>query len=381
VVRETKVVAVGVLTVTTEPGAVVTFVKEGTASVKRDISADSTGFAIYNDIKPGVYTVTAKKDGFETAEANSVTIVPQRAQGLDMDLKPITYRLRIQTNVVGGDVLFAPAIETGKDAKGNILSRQLGNYCVVPIKPDGIAEISDLKKGYYDIDIRPSAVEFEAKGTGINLPEDIDQDDGSTAVLKTFNINLDKKISTEEFTTVWTAADWNMPASWSLDRGMKVKSEGVALPRNERYLYYTNFELVTNVKLKDAGSVGFALRAVDQKNYYLLEISGARGQVPNIARLFAVVNGVPKYLNAASTLAFTKALESTDGFRVIVRSDETGDTGFSIWIEDSNTGATHGVGDLKDQNNTFRKGAVGIAGLPKADFEVNYLRVCTPKCR
>ena len=380
VVRETKVVPVTVLTVTTEPGAIVSFAKVGSLP-KRDIPADQDGFAIYNDIAPGIYTVVATKDGFETAEADSVTIVPQRAQGLDMGLKPITYRLRIQTNVTGGDVLFAPAIETGKDAKGNILSRQLGNYCVVPIQPNGIAEITDLKKGYYDIDIRPSALEFEAKGTGVKLPEDIYQDDGSTTALKTFNINLDKKISTEEFSTVWTAADWNLPASWRLDRGMQVKAEGIALPRNERYLYYTSFELVSNVKLKDGRSIGFVVRAVNPKNYYLLEISGARAEVPNTARLFAVVNGVPKYLNAASTLAFKKTLESADGFRVIVRSDDTSDTGFSIWIEDSNTGEAHGVGDLKDQNNTFRKGAVGIAGFQNADFEVNYFRVCTPRCR
>jgi hypothetical protein len=381
IVRETKVVPVGVLTVTTEPGAMVSFIKKGSPSAKRDIAADPKGFAIFNDIKPGVYTVSATKDGFETAEAESVTIVPQRAQGLAMDLKAITYRLRIQTNVTGGDVLFAPAIETGKDAKGNILSRQLGNYCVVPIKADGLAEITDLKKGYYDIDIRPSALEFEPKGTGINLPDDLDQDEDSAAALRTFNINLDKKISTEEFTTVWTPADWNMPSSWSLDRVMKVKADGIALPRNERYLYYTNFEMVSNVKLRGSGSFGFVFRAVDPKNYYLLEISGTQADVPNTARLFAVINGVPKYLNAASTLPFRKTLESPDGFRVIVRSDDGGDTGFSVFIEDSNTGEPHGVGDLKDQNNTFRKGAVGIAGSPKADFEVNYFRVCTPRCR
>jgi hypothetical protein len=380
VVRETKVVAVSVLTVTTEPAATVSFVKKGTPSVKRDIVADTKGFAIFNDIKPGIYTVTAIKDGFDSAEAESVTIVPQRAQGLDMDLKPITYRLRIQTNVTGGDVLFAPAIETGKDANGNILSRQLGNYCVVPISRDGLAEITDLKKGYYDIDIRPSALEFEPKGTGINLPEDLDQDESPAAALKTFNINLDKKISTEEFSTVWTGADWNMPSSWGLDRGMKVKGSGIALPRNERYLYYTNFEMIANVKLKDSGVIGFVFRALDVKNYYLLEISGARSEVPNTARLSVVVNGIPKYLNAASTVPFKKALESVDGFRLIVRSDTSGDTGFSVFIEDIDTGEPHGVGDLKDQNNTFRKGAVGIAGAPKADFEVNYFRVCTSKC-
>ena len=381
VVRETKVVPVSVLTVTSEPGASVSFVKKGPPAVKRDIISDPKGFAIFNDIKPGVYTVTATKDGFETAEAESVTIVPQRSQGLDMDLKEITYRLRIQTNVAGGDVLFAPAIETGKDAKGNILSRQLGNYCVVPIQANGIAEITDLKKGYYDIDIRPSALEFEPKGTGINLPEDLDQDEGPATALKTFNINLDKKISTEEFTTVWTAADWNMPSSWNLDRGMKVKGIGTALPRNERYLYYTNFEMVANAKMKNGGSVGFVFKAADPKNYYLLEISGPRAEIPDTARLFAVINGVPKYLNAASTVAFRKTLESADGFRVIVRSDDSGDTGFSVFIEDADTGEAHGVGDLKDQNNTFRKGGVGIAGSPRADFEVNYFRVCAPRCR
>jgi hypothetical protein len=379
-VRETKVVPVSVLTVTTEPGAMVSLMKNGPGPVKSDMLADPKGFAIFNDIKPGTYSVTATKDGFETAEAESVTIVPQRTQGLDMGLKPITYRLRIQTNVTGGDVLFAPAIETGKDAKGNILSRQLGNYCVVPIQSNGLAEITDLKKGYYDIDIRPSALEFEGKGTGINLPDDLDQDDNSATALQTFNINLEKKISTAEFTTVWSAADWNMPSTWSLDRIMKVRGEGIALPRNERYLYYTTFEMIANVKMKNSGTVSFALRAIDQKNFYLLEIAGARAQEPNTARLFAVINGVPKYLNAAPTIAFTKNFESPDGFRLIIRSDEAGETGFKVFVEDTDTGNPLGIGDLKDQNNTFRKGAVGIAGSPKADFEVNYFRVCTPKC-
>src|SRR5262249_11675014 len=58
VVRETKVVPVTVLTVTTEPGAMVSFAKPGSIA-KRDIPADQNGFAIFNDIAPGIYTVTA----------------------------------------------------------------------------------------------------------------------------------------------------------------------------------------------------------------------------------------------------------------------------------------------------------------------------------
>jgi hypothetical protein len=379
VVTRTEMVRVSNLTVTTVTGAKVILesILKTPKAFKRELIADAQGNAIFDDLRPGDYKVVASKDDYEPEEVEKVTINPQKAHGLNMDLKALTYKLKIDTNLTAGDVFYAPAIQKGKNASGSIISEQLGNYCVVKIQPNGEAVIPDLKKGYYDIDIRPDSLEFQKKQTGINIPDDIDQDDTSIADLQTFQIEIAKNISRETFSTVWIPADWNMPSVWSLDKGMKVKDAGIALPQNPRFRYYVDFEMLADVKLRDDGTLGFVLRAEDPKNYYLLEISGSKGTNPYTARLYSIKNGVSQFLNSATTVSFAKTLTSANGFRAIVRGDAKG---FTVWIEDSDTGKTHAVGLLTDQYNTYQKGAVGIAGAPKSNFEVNFFTICTPTC-
>jgi hypothetical protein len=331
---------------------------------------------VFDDVKPGNYVVTSTKDGFESAEADPVAIAAQRANAIDLDLKPITYRLKIKTNLTAGDIVFAQARKLGENPDGSIRSQPLGNYCVVPIKPNGEADITDLQKGYYDIDIKPAAIEYEVKGLGINLPEDLAQVDGAAVA----NVSLEKKESTSEFSTVWAATDWDLPNGWRLDRGMKVRGEGLAFPRNERYLYFTGFEMVANVKMDSGGGAAFVLRATDPRSYYLLEIGGPKAPWGEIARLSVVQNGTARILNSASTVPFRSTLASGSGFQVKVRSNPRAPYGFSVWVEDSNTGRENAIGDFQDPNNTFQKGAVGIAGFSKADFDVRIFRVCPGRC-
>ena len=380
VVTKTEKVKISSLAVSTEPGAKVILETKGVKPIKTEIMANDKGSAIFDDLKPGVYRLVSSKDEFESVEADKVTINPQKAHSLNMDLKQVTYKLKIQTNLAGGDIRFAPAIETGKNAAGGITSRQLGSYCVVRISPTGEAVISDLKKGYYDVDIIPDTLEFETKEAGVNVPEDIDQDDGSTSVLKTFQVDLEKNISKEEFTTSWIQAEWTMPQAWRLDRGLKVRSDGIALPQNERYRQYVDFEMIANVKLNDEGTVGFVLRAKNARNYYLLHISGDKGVEKNTATLRAVKDGVvqPESLASATIPHFAKTLSSDSGFRVTIQGDRKG---FTVWIEDSKTGKGGAVGLLTDQYNTNKKGAVGIAGAPKSDFDVSFFRVCPSRCK
>ena len=378
---KTEKVKISNLSVTTEPGAKVTFelAAKGAKPTKVENVADDMGIVIFDDLKPGIYHLVAAKDGFETKEADNVTISPQKAHGLDMQLKVFTYKLRIKTNLAAGKIFFAPAKEMGKDSSGAIISEQLGNYCVVPIQKNGEATITDLKKGYYDIDIQPDSLEFEQKATGIHLPEDLDLADGTgPGEIKTFPVDLAKNQSKEEFSTSWIAADWMMPSNWKLDRGMKVKNvEGVALPQNERYRYYVNFEMLANVKLNDDGTVGFALRARDQKNYYLLQISGNKADDANTAVLYSVINGQSKLIKSQTLLNFATTVSSDKGFGLKVHGD---DTGFTVWIEDSNTGKVNPVGIFKDPLNTYQKGAMGIAALPKSNFDIRFFQVCTPVC-
>lgn len=379
VVTKIDKVRVSSLSVTTEPDATVLLQSVGGPKpVKSTIKATADGSAIFDDLKPGTYKVQASKDEYETSEADKVIISAQKAHVLDLGLKQVTYRLKIQTNLNAGKVQFSQAIETGKTASGGITSQQLGSYCVVAIQKNGEAVIADLKKGYYDIDIIPESLEYEVKETGVNVPDDIDQDDGSTALLKTFQIDLEKNISREEFGTTWIPSEWILPSAWRLDRGLKVRSEGVGLPGNPRFRQYVDFEVVADLKVSDSGTAAFVLRAQDDKNYYLLQLAGTKGAEPSIASLRAVKDGVIQRepLSSVPIPHFAKTFASNDGFRVLIQGDTNK---FAVWIEDS--GRVNSVGVLTDQYSTFKKGAIGLAGVARSNFDVSFFRVCPTKCR
>ena len=125
-----------------------------------------------------------------------------------------------------------------KNPDGSIRSQPLGNYCVVPIKANGEADITDLQKGYYDIDIKPAAIEYEVKGLGINLPEDLAQVDGAAVANVTTREEGKHIVNSVPYGRRQTGS---LPNGWRLDRGMKARGEGLAFPRNERYLYFTGF--------------------------------------------------------------------------------------------------------------------------------------------
>ncbi|MGB7068412.1 MAG: carboxypeptidase-like regulatory domain-containing protein [Pyrinomonadaceae bacterium] len=382
-VVRTKVerVRVSNLSVITEPGAKVMLASLARAGkLVRPIVADSKGNAIFEELAPGNYSISASKAGFDTQEQDLVKIAPQKPHVLDLALVPITYKLKIETNLSDGEVRYAQAVKKGVDAKGSIISDEIGNYCIVKIERNGQAVIPDLKDGYYNLDIRPSALEYDPVLVGVDVPEDTEQeDDKASGETKTFEIVLEKKISRETFGSAWTKDEWTMPANWSLDRGMKVRdSIGVALPRNEQYRYYTNFEMISDVKLNDGGTVGFALRAVDIQNYYLVQISGARAAEPNVAKAYVVRNGESQQIFSVSTTPFASAIASKNGFRVMIKGD---DKGFRVSIDDSDTGIREAVGIIIDRDNTFRKGAVGIASRGRSNFEVKYFQVCPSSCR
>jgi hypothetical protein len=382
VVRKTETVRVSNLSVVTEPGArvVLESLVKTAKPPKREVSADKNGSAIFDDLKPGDYRVSSSKDGFVTQEQDLVKILPQRPHVLDLSLPAVTYKLRIQTpNVTEGEVRYAQAEYKGKDRSGSIVAEEFGNKCFVKIEKngkDGVAIISDLKKGYYNLDIRPSALEYEPTLVGVNVPEDTEQD--ASGETKTFAIDLKTKISTEIFGAAWTKDGWVMPAGWSLNNRMKVSGPaGVALPRDERYRYYTNFELIADVRLLDGGTAGFALRAVDPENYYLVQISGPNAPEPNFVKGYIVKNGQANQFFSVSA-PFASTTSSKNGFRVLIKGD---DKGFAMWIENSETGVRKPVTIISDPYNTFQKGAVGIASREKGNFEVTSFQVCPSECR
>jgi hypothetical protein len=383
VVTRREAVRVSNLSIVTEPGAKV--VLESAAGsqrpYRREMAADTSGSAIFDDLRPGDYRVSASKEGFVTQEQDQVKILPQRPHVLDLSLPPVTYKLKIETpGISDGEVRYALARYKGKDAKGSIISEEFGNTCFVKIQKKGTggeAVISDLKQGYYNLDIRPTALEYEPSLVGLNVPEDTEE--GETGETKSFEIALKKKISTEIFGAAWTREGWEMPANgWSLNNRMQVNNAtGIALPSDDRYRFYTNFEMISDVRMLDGNSVGFALRAVDSQNYYLVQITGPNAPEPNFAKGFVVTNGVARQFFSVSA-PFASTTSSKNGFRVIIKGNGKE---FSIWIENSETGVRKPVTTIPDPYNTYPKGAVGIASHDRANFEVTYFQVCPSECR
>lgn len=373
VVKET--VRVNYLAVTTEPGAKVLVEPKKAGGYRKEIVANSGGLANFEAVPPGAYKVTASKAGFDTEVNDQVTVSAQKGQALPLELEAIKYKLKLSTNLRAGGEVFYALKDTKTPGGSDSIADREGDYCVVKVKPNGDAQVDDLQEGDYFIDIRPSAAELQYDELKIEIKVPADLEQGGDAP---FDIALAAKISTQPFGATWSQAEWSMPGSFRLDKGMKIRNaEGVALPQNTQFRNYTNFGLNAYAKLNDDGVLGFALRALDDKNYYLLQITGAKALEPHRATLFAVKNGVPKALDSRTLAPFAKTLASDKGFSIYV---EAAGSAFTVRMEDNETGAKQPVGVLNDQSTSFRKGAIGIVGSANSNFEIKEFLVCPNKC-
>lgn len=379
VVRETKIVKTSNLVVTSETGATVSLissVKSAKPKIK-DVIKDNVEF---EDLRPGKYTVTASLEGYKTQETE-IYIKSQKTTGISLELEPYQYQLTIQTNIEEGEVRFAPARLDGIDEKGRLKTTEIAGNCIVKIK-DKKAVIKDLTKGYYNIDIRPAAVEYEQILTAINVPQEIlSEKDPASNEKQSYRIDLEKKISEGTFNSV-EKDNWVLPNGWQFqDRVIKTTGlAGIALPRSEQqYGYYTNFEMTSDVILTDGKTIGFALRASDSLNYYLVQISGANAAEPFLASGFVVKNGKKSPALFSNPIDhFAKTIKSKKSFRVFIKGEENI---FKIFIEDSQNGDRLEVGNMIDDFKIFHKGAVGIVGSENSNSEIGSFTVCAKLCR
>ena len=383
--RETQFVNVKTsnLVVSSESGAKVLLksLVKGVKPVSKGISKNNPEDKTveFENLRPGKYTVTSSLDGYKTQETD-VTIAPQKTIGISLELEPYQYQLNIDTNIDEGEVRFAPARFEGTNPVGSLKTTEAGDYCFVKIK-NKKAVIKDLQKGYYNIDIRPAAVEYQPILTAINVPTEIlDEKDPESNEEQSYRIDLEKKISTGTFASAWVNDDWVLPNGWKLqDRRMKTMgSAGIALPRSEQYRYYTNFEMISDVKSLDSKTIGFALRAFNQQNYYLVQISGAKASEPFVLTGFVVKNGNPKLLISIPVENVASILKNSKGFRIIIKGEGNA---FNVFVVDSNNGDEKPLGKIIDRDNEFRKGAVGIAGFDNSNSEIGSFTVCATACR
>lgn len=315
-----------------------------------------TNVVIFNDLKPGLYRVAGTLDRHHPAE-KTIDITANKNFALSLEFPPILYSLTINTNVAAGDVKYG--------IEGEPLNR-------VATLVNGKARLS-LPAGKYAMAVSTSEFGYETTRKSIAL--DMDQ---------VVQIDLNRIVlSSLTLSPSWTKAElleWELPAGWrDASRTLVVSGAGVALPRQRGFRFYKDFKLTTTVKMSNAVAVSFALRAQDTRNYYLVQLTGARSDDPHVLRLFLVNDGVQRRIMGIPVpKSAASPMDAGEFFTISLKM-----IGYEIKVEviNSETGASYPLGVLADPDHSFGVGAVGIAARANEECIIGPFVVCTgEKC-
>jgi hypothetical protein len=329
----------------------------------------------FEPLRPGKYRLSASLEGYEPVETD-VTILREKTTVIPIKLKQETHDFSIKANVSEGEVRFAPVTVLGENPDGTLNVKEKGGFCMVPIK-NGKATINEMREGAYIIDVRAEEVEYQAETAVIKIPEDIpvSKNPNESAL---FPVNLDNTLSTGVFTleNAWTLTN----KDWKIDvKGLKANGVGIGLPKDKGFRYYKDFEMVSTVRLLNNTSVGFVVRAVDNDNYYLIELTGESHKDPYLVRGWIVKNGKPaeEVLKLPIKFFLGEAIVQQKYFDVIIKAK--GNT-FEIFAVNTK-GEQRPLGTAIFNNNNFPIGAVGIGALENSSFEVGRFIVCNEACK
>lgn len=307
---------------------------------------------VFNDLRPGEYRVAATKPEYREM-VKTVTIKRNETEQMTLELKPILYSITINTNVDSGELKYAREGQTF-----NVVSFQSKTISLKLPAGDYVADIS-----------APEGLGYKARRQKISVREEL-----------TIEFSLERiRFSTEPLSPNWTNTElqgWEVPLGWRAEsKHLIVRGVGVALPRDENKRFYKDFLLSSSAKMVNGIGVGFALRARDAQNYYLLQLTGETADEPYYVRLFVVKNGVAQRIQANQIVgAPASAIKTGDFFAVTIRMV---DNRIKVDIEDSKTGLSYPLGILIDPNRSFTAGAVGIAARGNEENVIWIFNVCT----
>jgi uncharacterized protein (DUF2141 family) len=353
----------GTLAVAAESGATILVEPaNGGVAVKGTVPEGKRVFT-FVDLKPGRYRVAASLDDDHREDEKVVTIQANKPSDLTLNLPLITHTVTISTNVRGGEIRYA-LVEGRTNASGENIYTPVGKTSIAYIQ-SGRAVLSDLPPGTYGVDIRTEEVGYQTLLRRFTVPGEIN-----------YNVTLEKKLSEGQLLANWDTfkRSWEVPASWNVTSiSLQVRGRGIALPRNEDFRYYADFDLLSDLKFRNGVGASFVVHARDAQNYYLVQLTGANSDEQYVLRGFIVTNGVRRSFGEPQSIrGFASTL--TSGQYVTVSMKMRGNK-LSIFLTDNETGRMQPAGILTDPNSIFTTGAVGLAGSDNEEYEVGSLMI------
>lgn len=353
---------------TTQPNVTVYLEPVGGGEpLKGDVGGDERQF-VFNRLKPGRYTVYAEGQGYTDSVEETVTVRANQTTPVTLKLDAVTYNAAfvIKDNdgalVREGNIRYAPAVLQGNEyvRTGKTSYQEFSN---------GNVTLASLSPGLYIADIVVKEAGYAPEKTTFTVKENA-----------AFNVTLKRLETRTNFSASWgSLSAWEAPQGWRTESSkLMVNAPGVALPKDDSVRFYTNFEVRSNVRMVNGVAASFVVRAMDARNYYLIQLTGASGDEPYMLRGFVVKDGkVVQQIGSAPINSFTGTLQTGKFFAVKMKMQ---DNQIRVWITDSQTGDLLTLGILKDPYNTYSIGAVGIAARDREQNEVADFTVCYKEC-
>lgn len=339
----------------------------GGEPLKGDVGGDERQF-VFNRLKPGRYTVYAEGQGYTDSGEETVTVRANQTTPVTLRLDPVTYNaaFTIKDNdgalVREGNIRYAPAVLQGNEyvRKGKTSYQEFSN---------GNVTLASLSPGLYIADIVVKEAGYAPEKTTFTVKENA-----------AFNVTLKRLETRSNFSASWgSLGAWEAPQGWRTESSkLMVAAPGVALPKDDAVRFYTNFELRSNIRMVNGVAASFVVRALDARNYYLIQLTGASADEPYMLRGFVVKDGrVAQQLGSAPINSFANTLQTGKFFSVKMKMQ---DNQIRVWITDSQTGDLLTLGILTDPYRTYSIGAVGIAARDREQNEVADFTVCYKEC-
>lgn len=370
----------GTLAVAAESGATILVEPVGGGVAVKGTVPDGERIFTFVDLKPGRYRVAASLDDNHRDDEDVVTIQANKPSDLTLNLPLITHTVTISTNVRSGEIRYAP-VEGRTNSNGETIYTPVGKTSIAYIQ-NGRAVLSDLPPATYGVDIRTEEVGYQTLLRRFTVPGEIN-----------YNVTLEKKLSEGQLLANWDTLkrSWEVPANWNVTsislqvRGTGIKppmkspatsfiDSGIAVPRNEDYRYYADFDLQSDLKFRNGVGASFVVHARDPQNYYLVQLTGANSDEPYVLRGFIVTNGQRRSFGEPQSIrSFASTLTSNQYFTVSMKMRGNK---LSVYLTDNETGQIQPAGVLTDPNSVFTTGAVGLAANDNEEYEVGSLMIC-----
>lgn len=162
---------------------------------------------------------------------------------------------------------------------------------------------------------------------------------------------------------------WKIPTSWQVNRGnMIVRGPGVGLLKDR---VYKNFKMAFDVRFLNGKGAVWVVRARDEENYYLFQLSGPKAATPNTFRTFVCENGAVKHIK--TDFVAEDLSRPDDSYHIVVEARGPA-IKHSIQIKSApRADGPQPMSLLSD--TTFSYGAIGFATMDGEESSVFFVSI------